>query len=64
MDTATDWDVKASVALTYVPCILLKLDADSREMFAQVMQATLHIGYENGFNDATAQKNFPAKGSK
>ncbi len=43
--------VKATVALSYIPCILFTLDDDSREMFASVMQALLDAGYENGFND-------------
>lgn len=43
--------VKSDVALSYIPAILFKLDADTTEMFACVLQAMRDGGYEDGFKD-------------
>lgn len=48
---ASEFAVKASVALSYIPCIFMKLDADCREMLAMVLQAMRDGGYEDGFRD-------------
>ena len=56
VDNATgEWAVKASVALSYVPCVLGKLkDDDTAHMFAEILQAMFEAGYENGFQDGTS----------
>ena len=42
---------KADLALSYIPCILAKLDTDTTEMFTAVLQAMREGGYRDGYND-------------
>ena len=55
-DATGEWAVKSSVALSYVPCVLMKLrDDDTAHMFAEILQAMYEAGYENGFSDSRSR---------
>jgi len=44
-------------ALKTVPAILHQLDNDGKDMFADVLQAALDVGYKDGFNDGKGNGN-------
>ena len=48
--------VKLADALSYIPVILLRLDGDTSEMFAHVLQAMRDGGYLDGFKDGKAKQ--------
>lgn len=51
LTTNTAHSIKSSVALSYVPVLLHQLDADGREMLADVLQAVRDDGYDDGYED-------------